>query len=622
MPLSGNGMSPIPQAVAVCAAAAALLLLSKSSLQTGCWVVLLPVAAVAWPLWSYQREQVLFGRRLVLTAVAAPGSRVKALLWSGTLSTLFRVPAALALAALLLAMSSQLRWSEWAVLAVDAALLICLTPAIHRLLSGEIVPAHLGAVTRRWPTVLANTLLLTLAFTAHDYWAGVPDSRNQSWSELIDRAVHAGTAAAKCDAAGWLLGVINLAEQLPRHAAMLTLPGLTDPLSRTAAWFVFLGVTGCGGYLFTRFLLGTQSIAELWHLPASSPLPSDRGDGLFVAAAAALLAAVLLLASHSADFDWWSRLKGAPGDVAKRFDPCGSKLAQTRALQANAHRELDDSARADVDEAMRHVDAHLSAAFDVANKGVDAYLDWYFSFVGSYTRLGAVVIPGLNERIQAEFTRKVIEDTAFSKKVEQLAKEAEDRVLERIAGRTEEIGRVLSAQLEREPCAGEVIRSAPLKRLSRDAVRSSLSAAVAVPLSRIVLNLAGRAANEVLARAVARQSMKAAASAAGSTTAKRTTAVVMSAGAAAVVCAPGGLLAAGCSALAGVIAWLGVDVALIAIDEALFREKMKQETIAELAQQQTTLRESIRLQLEQTVNLYRIQARNAVDAVFVPARDG
>ncbi len=525
------------------------------------------------------------------------------------------------LAALLLAMSSRLQWSEWAILAVDAALLIWLTPAIRRLLSGEIASAHLGTVTRRWPTVLANTVLLTLAFTAHDYWFGFPDSRNLPWSELTDRALQAGSAAAHCEAAGWLLGVINLAEQLPRHAAMLTLPGLTDPLSRSAAWLVFLGVTGFGGYLFTRFLLGAQSIAELWRLPASSPPPSDRGDGLFVAAVAALLAAASLLASQSADFDW-SRLKGAPKVLANSFDPCGSKLAQTRALQADAHREIDDSARAAVDEAMRHVDANLSAAFDAAEKGVDAYLDWYFSFVGSYTRLAALVIPRLDERIRSEFARNVFDEVRFNEQIELLARDADHRVIDRIAGKTEEIGRALSVRFDKEPCAREVIRAAPLQRLSRDAVRASLSAAIAVPLSRIVLNLAGQAAKEVLARAVARQWMKAAASAAGTTTARRGASVVMSAGAAAVVCAPGGLLAAGCSALAGVITWLGLDVALIAIDEALFREKMKQEMVAELAQQRSALRESIRRQLEQTVNLYRLQARSTVDAVFVPARDG
>jgi hypothetical protein len=70
------------------------------------------------------------------------------------------------------------------------------------------------------------------------------------------------------------------------------------------------------------------------------------------------------------------------------------------------------------------------------------------------------------------------------------------------------------------------------------------------------------------------------------------------------------------------VTWLGVDVAMIAIDEALFRDKVKKEIVAELAAQRDELRESIRLQLKQTVTLYRLRARNAVDAVFVPARDG
>lgn len=606
--------------IGAAAATVALFALSWSLLRANCWIVPLLVAAVAWPLWAYQREQATFGRRVILQAVCTPGGRIRRWFWAGTITRLLRVPAALVWAALLLAVASQFGAWEWTILAADAVLLIALTFAMRRLLAGEVAPAHVGTVSRRWPLLLANTLVLVAAFTAFDYVAGFADTRNLAWSELVDRAVTRGAAAADCSVVGGVIGAVNLSDDLPRHAAMRLLPAMSDPAAKVFAWLVFLGVTGFGGYLFTRLLLGAQVLAEE-RLPAGlRQSVLVRGDGSFIATAGVVLGG-LLLAAHAPTIDW-RVLRDPVTDVARYANPCGWQRPQARALQAQAQQRIDAASRAAVDDAMRSVDRMLDAAFDPAKTtGVETYLDWYFSLVGSYTRLGALVIPNLEASMREQFVTRIFGATRFEQKMENLAAAADDTIVQRISGTAQEIARELAARSDAEPCISDVIRSAQLPSLSPDMVRASLSAAVAIPLSRVLVRAAGEAGEAVLARALTRQSVKAATSAAGTAATRRGTSVAMSAGAAALVCAPGGPLALGCSALAAVITWLGVDVAMIAIEEAIFRDRMKQELVAELDAQRIGLRENIRLHLEQTTQLYRLQATRAVNDVFVPARD-
>jgi hypothetical protein len=103
---------------------------------------------------------------------------------------------------------------------------------------------------------------------------------------------------------------------------------------------------------------------------------------------------------------------------------------------------------------------------------------------------------------------------------------------------------------------------------------------------------------------------------------KRGASVLLSAGAAAAVCAPGGPLALACAAVASAVTWLGVDMAMIAIDEALFRKKMRNELVEELQGQRQQLREELRSQLEQAAADFRSQTEQRIDKIFVPARDG
>ena len=154
---------------------------------------------------------------------------------------------------------------------------------------------------------------------------------------------------------------------------------------------------------------------------------------------------------------------------------------------------------------MRGVDSGLDRAFAAAETGIDAYLDWYFSFIGSYTRLGALVIPDLDRHMRQQFSTRVFADSGFEQNLARLGAEADATLLGRIAAEAEVLGQAFAQQMNLQPCLHEVIRPVALQDLGRDPVRLALSAAVALPLSRAVLPLALRAGEAVLARAAARQ---------------------------------------------------------------------------------------------------------------------
>jgi hypothetical protein len=579
------------------------------------------VALLAWPLWAYRSEQSMFVRRLLLAGATTKSARLRRWLWRGTVVQSLGVVTALLWAGLLLLAAAQLTTLQWVILSADALLLAALSPALRHLLRHEVQPQFVDTVARRWPVLLGNTLLLTLAFVVHDYQVGFADTRTLSWSELVSSTLRSRQSDVACPTAAALLGVSALADQLPRHAAMLYLPGMADLHVKLLAWLLLLGVTGFGAYLFTRCLLGLQALLDGWAQRASSDAAGPRSSRIFVWTSLATLAVVGPLAALGLRLDAGVLSQGA-AQLARVANPCARGSDQARALRAQAQRQLDAASREAVDAAMRTVDGGLDRAFSAAEVGVDAYLDWYFSFVGNYTRLGALVIPDLDQRMRDQFMAQVFAGSGFAQQMSRLGTEADGQLLDRIAQAAQSAGQGFAKNLELQPCLLEDLRPDKLPALERDKLRVAMSAAIALPLSRAVQPLTVRAGEAVLARAAARQTVRAAASAAGAKVTQRSASVLLSAGAAGAVCAPGGPLTLACAAAAGVVTWLGVDMALMAVDEALFRKSLRADLLEDLRAQRRQLRDELRSKLEQGAADYRSQAGRQIDQVFVPARDG
>jgi len=76
-------------------ATAALKLATLGLARLDCWWLPPLVVAMAWPLWAYRREQVMFVRRLLLSGATTETSRLRRWFWRGTVQQSLRVVTAL-----------------------------------------------------------------------------------------------------------------------------------------------------------------------------------------------------------------------------------------------------------------------------------------------------------------------------------------------------------------------------------------------------------------------------------------------------------------------------------------------------------------------------------------------
>jgi hypothetical protein len=222
--------------------------------------------AIAWPLWAYRREHLMLLRRLLLAGATTEAGRLRRWFWRGRLLQSLAVVTALLWAGAMLLVAAQLKPLQWLILTADAVL-------------------------------LGNTLVLVAAFVAHDYALGFADTRALSWNALAAQTMQSAQAGAACPTAGALLGLAALADQLPRHTAMLLLPGLPDPRARVLAWLLLLAATGFGSCLFTRYVLGVEVLLESRTQQAASE-PGLRPGLVFMATSLASLALAGLWAAY------------------------------------------------------------------------------------------------------------------------------------------------------------------------------------------------------------------------------------------------------------------------------------------------------------------------------------
>ena len=100
---------------------------------------LLPMAVlVAWPLWRYQTDRILFERRAILAAVATPTGRLWRWLWRGRITSVLQVFVALTFAISLLCLMSALQPLHWGILVADALVLAFIIRPVRRMLSSQI----------------------------------------------------------------------------------------------------------------------------------------------------------------------------------------------------------------------------------------------------------------------------------------------------------------------------------------------------------------------------------------------------------------------------------------------------------------------------------------------------
>jgi len=573
---------------------------------------------VAWPLWRYQSDRILFERRAILAAVATPTGRLWRWFWRGRITSVLQVFVALAFAISLLCLMSALRPLHWSILVADAIVLAFIIRPVRRMLSSQIKEGYLGLVARRWPLTAINVVLLVAAFVVLEfYFIERPDTRGLSWAVVVEGAFENARNGAVCPAAGLLLGAVCAVDQLSWHVAMGLLPKLPSMPARAMAWVVFLAWTGFGAFLFTRCMLGV--IALLDRFGAGEAGADDKLSRAFLYTI--LVLAVPYLYATIKLAEWEPTLPSLPPSLPTvERDPCKAYQFSTAELIAGASEDVQQARTEAYSVVDQRIDAALNEAFGAAEQGVAHYLDWYYSLVGDYTRLGAVVTGDVGQLMNDQLAKHIFDDTNAIGILETESTALEGESMNRMESAAAAVGLQIRDAVKQSPCPVPSFDPSRLMHLERDRMRAAVSTTAAGAVTAKFLLT--KPATAVAAKLAAKGTVKAASKVMAKAAAKKGVSVIAAAGTATAICSPGGPAAIVCGIVAGVITWFTVDKVILEIDEAVNRDDMREELLAGLREQREAAGNELKALHRGLVDAYVAEINTQVGKTFNPSRDG
>lgn len=597
------------------AATAILYAFSLAVLKAPCWALFFIVAAITWPIWHYQREYTLFARRAILSGLTHEASRIRRWFWTGQVSRVLQVFTAIFLATLLLALASLLNPWQWLVLAVDAVVLALLIRPITKWLAREVRDEQSGLAARRWPLAWINIAVLGLTFFAIDFYiVGAPDTRGHAWHEVAEKAFLVVNGNAICPLAGGLVGALATLDALAWHAAEILIPSLPNQGLKWVAWALFLLQAGVVAFALTRLHLGLVALLDRRGPQPEAPAETSRA---FVVTMTVVLVLGTVVALAMRDFDA-SSLAARGRQVIAWVNPCRPDPNVLAALKGSLDSQLQKVRAQEQSRASASANAVIDALFAQTEIAVDGYLDWYFTVVGEYTRLGAMLVGKSAESMREELERRVFGE-AFSKRLEQASREIAAESQARISDAAIGLGAQAKSSVQSKPCLLGEISLVALGSIERDALRASTAAVGGAGVAIATGLLARKAATAATTRAASKRVFQGAASLAGRVVTKRAGSTLVAAAGGAAVCGP---MAPLCALAAGAVAWITLDKAFIEIDELRFRGEMRAELLESLHTQKAELASELRGLHEAAIDQAVSAVHQSVQRAFVPVREG
>lgn len=613
--ITANRHRVVTRVALLLAATATLYGFSLAVRKAPCWALFFAVAVIAWPIWCYQIEHTLFERRAILSEVTHEASRLRRLLWKGQVSRVLQTFVAIFWATLLLVFASLLGPWQWLVVVADAVILALLIGPITKRLAPEVRAEQSGRAARRWPLALINIAILSLAFFAIDfYFVGAPDSRGLAWNEVAEKAFQAVYGNAACSVVGVLVGGLAALNALAWHAAQILIPSLPNPGLKWAAWSVFLLQAGVIAIALTRLHLGFVTLLDRQGVLPEAPAESSRAFLVTMTLVFMLCAAIALVMR---DFDA-SALASRGRQAVAWANPCRSDPNAIVALKKSVDSQLQNVRSQENKRTSNSANAAVDALFQQAEKGVDNYLDWYFSVVGEYQRLGAMVAGNFADTMHQEQESRVF-GKGFIVRLEQQSHVIAAESQERIFRAAVELGTQVKTGVESKPCLLGQINLVALGNVKRDALRASTAAVSGGVVGIAAGMLARKAATTSLKNAASKQIFKGAASIAGRTVTKRTGTMLIAAVSGAAVCGPFAPL---CAFLAAGATWIGLDKAFIEIDELRFRNEMRKELLETIQSQKAVLASEMHSLHRNAINKAVSGVEQSLKHAFVPVREG
>ena len=584
-----------------------------------CWGVFLMLALAGWPFWQYRSEYLLFRRQLVLNGAMQPGSRIRKVFWKGSLMRALQVAVALLLAAVLLAFLARLDVYHWLILVIDVPVIILVHVLASRQLRASVRSEYRGIVARRWPVLVVNGLLLTLAFMLIDFFlVGVVDTRSFSWQELAGSSFLGNLHASDCLLWGVLSGAVASLEMLSWHGSQLLIPGLPDLNMQYIAWAAFLIRAATVAWLYTTLLLGVTSLLERRAAGRPAGTPGNTSSLVF-------LATILFLAAifYSASLGLVRMMEAMQHPVGTDAPLIADDCLPDPVARAQLLAQLDDEIAATRGEAIEQVSRQagegVDALFADVGQGVDRYLDWYYTVIGEYQRLAAVFTADVAEAMREQLYSHLFADSHFDQRLGELDDKLADTATDRFVALAPQLG----DSIARADCMPEDLASLPPGALGHDSLRASVAAGSGVGVGLASSKfLAGKTTSAVVGKVAAKKSFQTGVAVVSKTLAKKGGSTLLSTGVGTAICAPTGPVAILCGVTAGLVTWFSVDKALVELDEAMNREEMRADIMAVLDEQRQVLTGQLTDRHVVRIDRMAEHVDKTIDRIFIPASDG
>jgi hypothetical protein len=594
-------------------AAAVLLFFTVLITPAPCWAVLFLVVLVAFPIWQYRTEYLLFRRRLVLSGAARPESRMRAFLWKGGVTKAVQLVVSMLLAGVMLALVSRLSPLHWYALAVDGIFLSLIVGPVSRQLKTDIKDRHRGVISRRWPLFLINGVVLSAALMMFDFFiVGAQDTRHLPWSQVAEQAFTQVNDAAGCMLWGASAGVLAALEALSWHLSELVIPNLADVFTQIIAWSFFLLRAVTLAWLYTALLLGISVLLD----KREGRREGHETESLF---SRSFLLTIIILALPF----FYASIKLNEVALQSPVEDVSTSCKPDEASRAQLISKLDETVAVErqgaIDDVDSGIDRGLEHIFADIETGVENYLDWYFTVIGEYQRLAAVFSEDVTAAMSEKLEEYLFERSDYGTRLANLNSEVERMSAERFAGLVPS----LKTELDNAPCDIGKVDLAALVELDRDNLRASAAVTSGVGAGIVTSKvLAKKTAAVVVGKVAAKKSFHTGAAVVSKTLAKKGASTALSAGLGVTLCAPAGPMAVLCGVAAGLATWLAVDKALIELDESLNREEMRADILEVLAEQQALLNAQLKQENYMRVDRFAARLNDAVQRTFVPYNDG
>jgi hypothetical protein len=537
---------------------------------------------LGWLAYQYLEPMRMLRRRALLSHVTLEASWVRQRLWPGYLLRLRQALLALLTAALALLMSAGLAPYEWVVLLASLASFALLLLFVSRRAARHVLPAY------RAPLALRVTFWLNLALAAtalallQVFWVEVPDAGGFAPLEMAAAAFDAERARATLPSAGWLLGIGAAGEAMTWQLLQAARPAEGGLWTYLAAALAVLGWNGLKLGSVWVLLLGVVAWVQRRQAKSVDAAGDASGDALGEGRGFGLSAVALALLGL---FLFKAAPESAPQWLA--LDPCTFKApAERRVAAAQASAGLAVQ-QAEFNTALEEqLQAALDEAFARAEAGVESYLDWNFSLQGQYLQLWYLGRSVTGGEPFEDYMARIMDahvDDALAPVLDTLGPELEAELRAWVAAAYEGQAALVHSVLERSECLQP--------ELPQFALDASMQKSL-VGFGAVGGILATRLGARVGARVMGREAMRRMFTAIVTRFGARA-ATVTQAGQAGALCGPWAPL---CAVGIGAAAWVGTDVVLNEIDEALNRDEMRAEMLAALAVQRAELEAALRAQ--------------------------